>query len=1089
MRRHKRLCHDHGLSLGRRSSPSRLEAVVEAMERRLLLSNSPIVVNTAADQVDAVGSSVVSLRDAVNLANSRSGADTIAFDPSVFPPNSFTVITLSRGSLAFTDTTGQTTVDGLGRVAINGQGATTDVVVGPNASVSLQHISIIGGYSSGNGADISNAGTLALAHCDVSAGLAVAGGGIYSTGSLSLTDCAVQNNQAGTGGGIEVDASTAATAATLTGCTLADNTAGTAGGAMDVIAGLVNLSADDFNGNTVSGGGYGGAVGLGGTAYSNVSASKCSFTGNSVNNSSATAQPSGGAIGAYQHGSLNVTGSAFSNNSTSGTGGAIWSEGPVFALSGDTFAGNQAGADGGAVWGSPNISDSTFSNNSSGGNGGAMLSEGTLNLSGCTFSGNSAGAYGGALELHNSASVTGCTFTQNQADSPGGAIDSQAARLSVVDSTFVGNTASQGGAISNRGNLLLDDSTLTNNLVAASGNGGGLYVAGTNDTTTVNNSIIAANRYVPVAGNSGPDDISGSVAGGADLIGTGGLGGLTNGVDGNIVGVANPRLDGLANNGGPTQTIALLAGSPAFAAGNAALLPTGLKTDQRGLPRITDGSLDIGAYQEQQFGTVTGTVFNDANGTGLRDSGEAGIANARVFLDYDGTGVWDQATEPSTVTDAAGVFTFKDLPAVQFSIGLIVPADTRQTTPAGDLVATVAGGKTVNAGLFGEIHIGPGAATLAGVVFNDHNVNGVQGPGDAGLPGVKVFLDLKHTGSFATGDPYTLTGPSGAYVFTKLPPGVYKIDQVLPAGYRQGFPFGGVDYSAVVSANEFLTQFNFGDTTTSRVSGFVYDDLDSQGTAPGETGVDGATVVVDAAAGAGPSYTVTTDVAGYFVAGALPNGVAWKVTLEPPTGYTLVTGTLTRTTAVLGSGQTADNVDFLGRVTVPITFVSQQRTLSASYYVDPEFAPYEGTAMSATGGQGAAATGYGSFDSYTDASFGTQNSYPSFVSGYASQDSTLTATQLTASGDSDAFVNEAGNGAGASYASADSHFQVTFQVYAPQTYSISATLAPKPNHLFESVARRQDVDLPDRPGPWPHGLRQPVRHACRGHSHDHPRRT
>ena len=182
MRQHNRLCYDHTKSLGRRSSPSRLAAVVEAMERRLLLSNSPIVVNTAADQIDAVGSSVVSLRDAVNLANSRSGADTITFDASVFPPNSFTVITLSKGSLAFTDTTGQTTVDGLGRVAINGHGATTDVVVGSNASLSLQQISIIGGYSSGNGGDVNSAGTLAAAHCDFSAGLTGKGGRPLSVG-------------------------------------------------------------------------------------------------------------------------------------------------------------------------------------------------------------------------------------------------------------------------------------------------------------------------------------------------------------------------------------------------------------------------------------------------------------------------------------------------------------------------------------------------------------------------------------------------------------------------------------------------------------------------------------------------------------------------------------------------------------------------------------------------------------------------------------------------------------------------------------------------------------------------------------------
>ena len=58
-----------------------------------------------------------------------------------------------------------------------------------------------------------------------------------------------------------------------------------------------------------------------------------------------------------------------------------------------------------------------------------------------------------------------------------------------------------------------------------------------------------------------------------NLIGTGGSGGLVNGVNGNQVGVADPGLDpnGSPNNGGPTQTIALLPGSPAIDAGSNAL--------------------------------------------------------------------------------------------------------------------------------------------------------------------------------------------------------------------------------------------------------------------------------------------------------------------------------------------------------------------------------------------------------------------------------------------------------------------------------------------------------------------------------------
>ena len=83
-----------------------------------------------------------------------------------------------------------------------------------------------------------------------------------------------------------------------------------------------------------------------------------------------------------------------------------------------------------------------------------------------------------------------------------------------------------------------------------------------------------------------------------NLIGTGGSGGLTNGVNGNQVGESNPGLGTLVNNGGPTETVALLAGSPAIDKGNNAFVTAG-ETDQRGLPRIVNGAVDIGAFEYQ----------------------------------------------------------------------------------------------------------------------------------------------------------------------------------------------------------------------------------------------------------------------------------------------------------------------------------------------------------------------------------------------------------------------------------------------------------------------------------------------------------
>jgi hypothetical protein len=87
------------------------------------------------------------------------------------------------------------------------------------------------------------------------------------------------------------------------------------------------------------------------------------------------------------------------------------------------------------------------------------------------------------------------------------------------------------------------------------------------------------------------------------------------GVNGNIVG-QDPLLAPLADNGGPTQTRALDAVSPALNAGSVALAISGndpLNYDQRGFgfPRTLNGGVDIGAYQHQGD-----RVFADGSGTG-----------------------------------------------------------------------------------------------------------------------------------------------------------------------------------------------------------------------------------------------------------------------------------------------------------------------------------------------------------------------------------------------------------------------------------------------------------------------------------------
>jgi hypothetical protein len=153
------------------------------------------------------------------------------------------------------------------------------------------------------------------------------------------------------------------------------------------------------------------------------------------------------------------------------------------------------------------------------------------------------------------------------------------------------------------------NSTIADNNVSLGAPGGGLFVD-TNCTATLDNTIVARNTVGPGAGAPADDIASlGSVSGSFNLIGTGGSAGLTNGTNGNQVGVANPGLSALAANGGPTQTIALLAGSPAINTGDSSLAVAAnggpLTTDQRGtgFARIVGGPVDIGAF-EFQFNPV-----------------------------------------------------------------------------------------------------------------------------------------------------------------------------------------------------------------------------------------------------------------------------------------------------------------------------------------------------------------------------------------------------------------------------------------------------------------------------------------------------
>ena len=196
------------------------------------------------------------------------------------------------------------------------------------------------------------------------------------------------------------------------------------------------------------------------------------------------------------------------------------------------------------------------------------------------------------------ATLTSSTVSGNTAGGDGGGIATAVATL--TNSTVSGNTAAGAGGGIHTSGLTLLNVTIADN---SAHTGGGVFVEN-GGITSVRNTIIALNK-VDQQG-VGPDVFGAFTSGGHNLIGDGsGSTGFTDGTNGDQVGTdanpIDPGLAPLANNGGPTQTHALLAGSRAIDRGDNTNAPA---TDQRGVSRPRDGDgnhtriVDIGAFEK-----------------------------------------------------------------------------------------------------------------------------------------------------------------------------------------------------------------------------------------------------------------------------------------------------------------------------------------------------------------------------------------------------------------------------------------------------------------------------------------------------------
>ena len=252
-----------------------------------------------------------------------------------------------------------------------------------------------------------------------------------------------------------------------------------------------------------------------------------------------------------------ISNNAVGNPATIGALSAFFAN--TLVMTDSTMTNNSAPRGSTAFVGTATVTDSQITNNA--GTGIAVSGSGAMHLfTGSTISGNTATGRGGGIVSEGDTEITNCTISGNYAAGGGGGIFYFSGFLEVTSSTITGNVADA--------------------LSFAQG-GGGLLVGATSDPRVLlRNTIVAGN----VSATTGPDVQGDVFSFGYNLIGqkddsTGWRGTDLTGTSANPI---DPNLGSLQDNGGPTPTKAILAGSPAINAGDPNLSGT---LDQRGAHR------------------------------------------------------------------------------------------------------------------------------------------------------------------------------------------------------------------------------------------------------------------------------------------------------------------------------------------------------------------------------------------------------------------------------------------------------------------------------------------------------------------------
>jgi len=337
--------------------------------------------------------------------------------------------------------------------------------------------------------------------------------------------------------------------------------------------------------------------------------------------------------------------------------------------------------------------------------------------------------------------------------------------------------------------------------------------------------------------------------------------------------------------------------------------------------------------------TIFGWVYDDLNGNGQQDAGEAGLPGVLVTLD----GVF------TTTTDADGLYYFITTIAGLHSVVETDPAGYVSTTPNEiHLYVTLGNSYRVD---FGDILDTSAFATIFGTVFEDIDGNGVWDLDEPGIPNVTITLDGSIT---------TTTDEYGSYSMFVSEAGVHTVVETDLAGYFSTTPN---EVHVMVSLGNGY-QVDFGDaletSNFATIYGTVFEDLNGNGVWDAdEIGLSNVTLTLDGAT------TTTTDQYGAYTFNVGEAGVHTVVETDPA-GYFSTTPNEVHMLVELGNGYLVDFGDALNTSQFATIFGTVFEDLDGDGIWDADEIGLSNVSLTLDGAVSATTDQYGSYSFRVD---------------------------------------------------------------------------------------------------------------------------